>query len=136
MQLFTIGLNWLNNDGTPLLDQDGRMIRTYTNRDISEYAKIYVGLGLQQWRGNIDGANNQVDPLAIQKGGLYKDHLPKVCCQNRFDHSFEICDRASNFNEISFPLLGILCLFDSLESTANISAMDILYAQIFPTNIS
>lgn len=78
MQLFTIGLNWLNDDGTPRLDVEGNMMRTYTNRDISEFAKVYVGLGLQQARGNMDGYSNQVDPLKIKNGGEFKDHLPKV----------------------------------------------------------
>lgn len=44
MQLFTIGLDSLNLDGTPALDNNGDRIPTYDNDDISEFAKIYTGL--------------------------------------------------------------------------------------------
>jgi len=44
MQLFTIGLDSLNLDGTPALDQGGNRIPTYDNDDIIEFSKIYTGL--------------------------------------------------------------------------------------------
>ena len=45
MQLFTIGLHELNNDGTPILTTDGEFIPTYNNNDIFELAKVFTGLG-------------------------------------------------------------------------------------------
>ncbi|RLD20312.1 MAG: DUF1800 domain-containing protein [Bacteroidetes bacterium] len=45
MQLFTIGLDMLNQDGTPILDNEGDRIPTYDNDDIAQFAKIYTGLG-------------------------------------------------------------------------------------------
>lgn len=45
MQLFTIGLYELNNDGTRKTDDNGLPIPTYTNKDIKELAKIFTGLG-------------------------------------------------------------------------------------------
>ena len=47
MQLFSIGLLELGPDGEPLLDQNGRTIPTYGNREITEMAKVFTGLGLQ-----------------------------------------------------------------------------------------
>ncbi|MCB2096555.1 MAG: DUF1800 family protein, partial [Parvularculaceae bacterium] len=44
MQLFTIGLIQLNNDGTPRLDSQGQQIETYTNDDITGLAKVFTGL--------------------------------------------------------------------------------------------
>ncbi len=44
MQLFTIGLVQLNNDGTPQLDSQGGQIETYTNEDITGLAKVFTGL--------------------------------------------------------------------------------------------
>lgn len=44
MQLFTIGLYELNNDGTRQLDSLGNAIPTYDNDDIQEFAKIFTGL--------------------------------------------------------------------------------------------
>lgn len=45
MQLFTIGLYELNQDGSYKLDNNGDRIPTYDNDDIKEYAKIFTGLG-------------------------------------------------------------------------------------------
>ena len=43
MQLFTIGLQQLNQDGTPLLDQEGNIIQTYWPTDIQNYAAALTG---------------------------------------------------------------------------------------------
>ncbi len=45
MQLFTIGLYELHPDGSRKVDADGNFIPTYDNNDISEFAKIFTGLG-------------------------------------------------------------------------------------------
>ncbi len=45
MQLFSIGLYELNPDGSRKKDADGNFIPTYDNGDISEFAKIFTGLG-------------------------------------------------------------------------------------------
>jgi uncharacterized protein (DUF1800 family) len=46
MQLFTIGLYELNDDGTRKLDGNGNYIPTYNNEDIAEMAKVFTGLGI------------------------------------------------------------------------------------------
>ncbi len=45
MQLFSIGLFELNQDGTRKVDGDGNYIPSYDNNDIKEFAKIFTGLG-------------------------------------------------------------------------------------------
>ena len=45
MQLFTIGLNRLNNDGTLQLDGSGNPIPTYTHDDVAGLAKVFTGWG-------------------------------------------------------------------------------------------
>jgi len=44
MQLFTIGLEVLNMNGTPKLDAHGYKEATYDNDDITELAKVFTGL--------------------------------------------------------------------------------------------
>ena len=44
MQLMTIGLVELNNDGTPRLDGGGQPIPTYTAADIAGLAKVFTGI--------------------------------------------------------------------------------------------
>jgi len=47
MQLFSIGLFELNQDGTQKLDENGEPIPTYTNANITEFAKIFTGLTIE-----------------------------------------------------------------------------------------
>ena len=49
MQLFTIGLYELNEDGTRKIDADGNFFPTYDNEDIKELAKVFTGLGGSEW---------------------------------------------------------------------------------------
>ncbi len=44
MQLFSIGLYELNQDGTEKKDASGKLIPTYTNDDIQGLAKVFTGL--------------------------------------------------------------------------------------------
>jgi uncharacterized protein (DUF1800 family) len=43
MQLFTIGLSMLNQDGTPQLDSTGNTIPTYTQAQVQAFARAYTG---------------------------------------------------------------------------------------------
>ena len=43
MQLFTIGLNELNNDGTKKIGTTGQPIETYTSSDVSNLARVFTG---------------------------------------------------------------------------------------------
>ena len=48
MQLFTIGLEQLNQDGTPKKDAQGRPIPTYSNNDVIGLARVFTGWS---WNG-------------------------------------------------------------------------------------
>ena len=66
MQLFTIGLWKLNQDGTFVVDGNGDPIPTYSNADITEFAKVFTGLRKQNTpRANIEINGNYIDPLRI-----------------------------------------------------------------------
>ena len=45
MQLFSIGIYELDNEGRVLEDAQGNPIATYTNEDITEMARVFTGLG-------------------------------------------------------------------------------------------
>ena len=72
MQLFTIGLWELNENGTLKLDSYGNAIPTYDNDDIFEFAKVFTGMRRPQNRGpntNIEElSNNYIDPMRVEKG--------------------------------------------------------------------
>lgn len=44
MQLFTVGLVELNQDGSPLLDADGNLVELFDNNDITGLARVFTGL--------------------------------------------------------------------------------------------
>ena len=48
MQLFSIGLNKLNIDGTPQKDAQGNLIPTYTQEDVNQLARVFTGWDLQR----------------------------------------------------------------------------------------
>lgn len=54
MQLFTIGLEMLNQDGTPILDSKGEPIPTYGNEDVIGLARVFTGWS---WAGPKDSAD-------------------------------------------------------------------------------
>ncbi|MGA7794373.1 MAG: DUF1800 family protein [Candidatus Acidiferrales bacterium] len=43
MQLFTLGLNQLNPDGSPVLDSSGNPIPTYTQNDVMDLGRAFTG---------------------------------------------------------------------------------------------
>lgn len=55
MQLFSIGLYQLNNDGTYKLNASGQPIETYSNADITGLAKVFTGLSF----GGPDTSDNR-----------------------------------------------------------------------------
>ncbi len=50
MQLFSIGLEKLQMDGTPILDEKGDTIPTYTQNDVNELARVFTGWDLREPR--------------------------------------------------------------------------------------
>lgn len=67
MQLFTIGLWMLNQDGSLIVDEKGDPIPTYDNEDITEFAKIFTGMRRQTSLTNIEWVGgNYVTPMRMQ----------------------------------------------------------------------
>ena len=59
MQLFTIGLEELETDGTTRIGSSGEPIPTYDNSDVTGLAKVFTGLSFDddrffEWIGNVD----------------------------------------------------------------------------------
>jgi hypothetical protein len=83
MQLFSVGLVKLNLDGTPMLDSEGKTIQTYSNEDITEYARVWTGFSRQGPRGNVeDRRGNSIDPMKIRVD--WRDHFPKLGLDGKY----------------------------------------------------
>jgi len=82
MQLFTIGLSVLNDDGTPVMDPvTGKPFETYTNEDIESFARAWTGFDRTAARGNYEEtrtgtADNRLDPMRIIPD--WRDPFPKT----------------------------------------------------------
>lgn len=78
MQLFTIGLVELNNDGTPRLTSQNKTIPTYDSQNIISFASAWTGFLRQPGRANyesVKGTVNRVDPMRLVAS--FRDRFPK-----------------------------------------------------------
>ncbi|KAL7569392.1 hypothetical protein ACA910_010477 [Epithemia clementina (nom. ined.)] len=80
MQLFSIGLVMLNEDGTPAYGG----ANTYSNDDITEYARVWTGFRRQHRRGNIENGSwdNKIDPMEIRAS--WRDLSPKMGLRGKY----------------------------------------------------
>lgn len=94
MQLFSIGLFKMNIDGTPIIDGNGNAYSTYTNADITEYARVWTGFTRQSGRGNVedrDRSGNSIDPMRIKVG--WRDQFPKMGLDGKYiGDGYVACD--------------------------------------------
>jgi uncharacterized protein (DUF1800 family) len=67
LQLFSIGLDMLNQDGTPMLDGQGNRIPTYNQENIVNFAKMFTGWTYcnQVCLNSQPGIANYRDPMLI-----------------------------------------------------------------------
>jgi uncharacterized protein (DUF1800 family) len=67
LQLFSIGLDMLNQDGTPMLNGQGNRIPTYNQENIVNFAKMFTGWTYcnQDCLNSQPGIINYRDPMAI-----------------------------------------------------------------------
>jgi len=79
MQLFSIGLFELNEDGTRVV-RDGDFVDAYTDTEIVDFARVWTGFDRQQPRSNMESPEerlrNTIDPMQIKPA--WRDHLPKA----------------------------------------------------------
>lgn len=114
MQLFSIGLVQLFNDGTTIRDANGQAIETYTNDDITEYARLWTGFFPQRNRGNLEDAtesirDNFVDPMRIDR--TTRDPYPKMGLNGKYiGDGYPLCrdlpDRHFLIQGATYRLLG------------------------------
>ena len=67
LQLFTIGVDLLNPDGTPVLDQNGNRIPAYTQETINNFTKVFTGFTFcnSGCPNSQSGIPNYRDPMIV-----------------------------------------------------------------------
>ncbi len=82
MQLFSIGLYELNQDGTRKKDGEGNDIPTYDNDDIGEFAKIYTGLG---GGATVEMPDTVIEPAFGRRPGIIDMAEPMVMYEDKHE---------------------------------------------------
>ncbi len=75
LQLFTIGVDELNIDGTPKRDAQGSPIPAYSQTDVNAFTRVFTGWNLAP--AIAPGVNNWRDPM-VPRGGTNHDFNPKT----------------------------------------------------------
>src|SRR5207247_307138 len=83
MQLFSIGVDTLNQDGTPVLDGQGNRVPSYDQATITNLARIFTGWDLGPNKiTNINGVDttvtNYLDPMPLNGNVNRYDLNPKT----------------------------------------------------------
>ncbi len=70
MQLFTVGLFMLNQDGTLQLDGTGQPIPTYSQDNVNNLTKVFTGWNLCNTgcANSVPGSPNYIDPMVLNFG--------------------------------------------------------------------
>jgi len=94
MQLFTVGLERLHDNGTVMTDDSGNILETYDNDDIMTMARAWSGFDYQASRGNMDSEKapqgNVIDPMQIKYN--LRDQFPKMDLMDNFiGDGFPLC---------------------------------------------
>jgi uncharacterized protein (DUF1800 family) len=80
LQLFSIGVNELNLDGTPKLDAQGTPIPSYSQVTVNEFTKVFTGWNLNPTLLG-PGINNWRDPM-VPRTGTQHDGSAKTLLNN------------------------------------------------------
>jgi uncharacterized protein (DUF1800 family) len=78
LQLFSIGLDKLNPDGTPILDPQGNRVPTYTQDTITNFARVFTGWVFAPQPDPLEaGYVNYIDPMIVGNANSH-DQLSKT----------------------------------------------------------
>lgn len=121
MQLFTIGVIELEEDGTPAVGPDGTVRETYTSDDIANFARAWTGFRNQNDRANVDSFDkrrSRIDPMRIV--ALHRDRFPKANLKGGFiGDGYPLCkdlpERSHLRRDAKYRLLGRIALPELVE---------------------
>ncbi len=127
MQLFSIGILKLNMDGSPKLDEEGETELAYSNDDIMSFSRAWTGFDLQPRRGNVEGANNRLDPMDIVPA--WRDQFPKTDLNggylgDRYPLCADLPKKAFLKKGATFRFLGSSPLPELMSDPSNFASMD------------
>lgn len=114
LQLFSIGVNELNLDGTPKLDAQGVPIPSYTQTHVNEFTRVFTGWNLAA--PIAQGVNNWRDPM-VPRGGTNHDFGAKTLLNGV---TTTACSSASGAANIQCAQSDLTAALDNIFNHANV----------------
>lgn len=115
LQLFSVGVNELNLDGTPKLDSQGSPIPTYSQTTVNEFTRVFTG-----WNLNpailAAGTSNWRDPM-IPRGGTNHDFGAKTLLNGV---TTPACSSASGAANIACAQSDLTAALDNIFQHPNV----------------
>lgn len=109
LQLFSVGLNKLNQDGTPILDGSGNLVPTYSQDTITNFARVFTGWTFQVQPDPPEaGYVNYDDPMRV---GSENNHDRNA--KTLLDHGDPSCSPPGNENAAPELQEAINCIMSS-----------------------
>jgi uncharacterized protein (DUF1800 family) len=114
LQLFSIGTDTLNLDGTPVRDAQGNTIPTYTQADVNEFTRVFTGWNFAT--ALAAGITNYRDPM-VPRGGQNHDAGAKTLL-NGF--SIPACTSTNSTQNIACAQSDMTAVMDHLANHPNV----------------
>jgi hypothetical protein len=115
LQLFSIGVNELNLDGTPKLDAQGIPIPAYTQTHVNEFTRLFTGWNFAA--AIASGITNWRDPM-VPRGGTNHDFNPKTLFNGVVTPQ---CSSASGAANIACAQADLTIGLDNIYNHANVA---------------
>jgi uncharacterized protein (DUF1800 family) len=113
MQLFSVGLNLLDNQGAPLRDGSGNTTDTYGASDVSNLARVFTGYDLDQ--------SQNVNTVIPQTGGGTRT------VSNTEFARLPMVQKGNNHSTLAATFLGVTVPANTSASAALTTALDRLF---------
>ncbi|MFY9621537.1 MAG: DUF1800 family protein [Pyrinomonadaceae bacterium] len=122
LQLFSIGVNELNLDGTVKVDAQGIPIPAYTQTHVNEFTRLFtgwnlVGGGLPLPPGMTGSVTNWRDPM-VPRGGTNHDFNPKTLFNGVITPQ---CSSASGTANTNCAIADLTIGLDNIYNHANVA---------------
>lgn len=115
LQLFSIGVNELNLDGTVKVDAQGVPIPAYTQTHVNEFTRLFTGWNFAAALGA--GITNWRDPM-VPRGGTNHDFNPKTLFNGVITPQ---CSSASGAPNVACAQSDLIIGLDNIYNHANVA---------------
>ena len=121
LQLFSVGLDRLNPDGTPVLDSEGRRVPVYSQDDITAFARVFTGwnYALPQ-AGAPPNTNNRRDPMTLTRNNAANHDVGQKILLDGFVINAAVPSNISGQARVDYANAGLDAALDNIFNHPNV----------------